>query len=55
VICKVVPPHEEIENALIERGRELVRRARERNRGVPAQVIEREVRDAVETVRRRKS
>jgi hypothetical protein len=55
VICKVVPPHEEIKNALIERGRELVRRARERNRGVPASVIEREVRDAVDEVRRQKS
>ena len=55
VICKVVPPHEEIENALIERGRALVRRARSANRGVPARLIEREVRDAVDEVRRRKS
>ena len=56
VVCKVIPPFEEAEKvALIERGRELVRRARERNRGVPARVIEHEVRDAVDAVRRRKS
>lgn len=56
VICKVTPPLAEAEKlALIERGRELVRRARERNRGVPAQVIEREVREAVDEVRQRKS
>jgi hypothetical protein len=53
VICKVVPPFEEAEKqVLIERGRKLVRRVRERNRGVPAQVIEREVREEVEEVRR---
>jgi hypothetical protein len=36
VVCKVVPRCEDVENAVIERGRELVRRARERNRGAPA-------------------
>ena len=56
VICKVVPPFAEgHEHALIERGRELVRRARERNRGVPARVIEREVREAIDEVRQRES
>ena len=39
--------------ALLARGRELVRRARDRNQNVPADVIEREVTQAVEEVRRR--
>lgn len=56
VICKVVPPLQTTEKqALIERGRELVRRAQQRNQGVPARVVEREVREAVEEVRQRKS
>jgi hypothetical protein len=57
VLCKVVSPHvltDAEQAALIERGRELVRRARKRNQGVPARAIEREVRQAVEEVRRRK-
>jgi hypothetical protein len=56
VICKVVPPFEEAEKSLlIERGRALVEAARRRNRGTPARVIEREVRDALGEVRRRKT
>ena len=36
---------------LLQEGRELVRRARERNRGIPARTIAREVRNAVKQVR----
>lgn len=57
VICKVIPARqysEEEKQALFARGRELVRRAQRRNRGVPARVLEREVREAVDEVRRRK-
>lgn len=38
---------------LVARGRELVRQARERNRDVPADVIERDVERAVDEVRGR--
>ena len=56
VVCKVVPAFSETDTQrLIARGRELVRRARERNRGVPARVIECEVQEAVKEVRRRSS
>jgi hypothetical protein len=59
VVCTVVPPHGFTETndaaLMLERGRRLVRRARERNKGVPFQVIQREVREAVAEVRRRKS
>jgi hypothetical protein len=56
VICKVMPPVAGNEKlALIDRGRELVRRARERNQGVPARELEREVKKAVDEVRQRKS
>lgn len=49
-----IPRMSETEKAaLIARGRELVRQAQARIKGVPARVIEREVREAVETVRRR--
>ena len=53
VLCKIVPSTQfsEAEKAtLLEEGRELVRRARERNKSVPPQVIEREVRRAVDRV-----
>jgi hypothetical protein len=39
--------------ALLQQGRELIRRARERNRDVPARALEKEVRQAVNTVRRK--
>jgi hypothetical protein len=49
------PPLSDAEKAVvIARGRELVRRARERNKGVPAAVVAREVRRAVNAVRRRR-
>src|SRR2546427_867831 len=38
-------------SALLQQGREQVRRARERNRDVPARTLEKEVRQAVSTVR----
>ncbi len=56
VVCEVLPPHALSETErllLINRGRELARRARTRNEGVPPAVIEREVREAVEEVRGR--
>lgn len=56
VICRVVPAIERSEAdkaALLAEGKELLRRARERNKGVPARVIEREIRDAVRAVRNR--
>ncbi len=40
--------------ALLKRGRELVQRARQRNRGVAARVLEREVQKAVDEVRRQR-
>jgi len=57
VICTVIPslqlsPAEK--ERLVKRRWELICRAQERNKGVPASVIEREVREAVEEVRRRK-
>lgn len=57
IVAKIVSPTE-VSNgkaaAVIARGRELVRQARERNKGVSANVIEREVRQAVSEVRRRR-
>jgi hypothetical protein len=56
VICKVVSPQHlttDERDAILARGRELVRRARERNKGVPAKIIEREVQEAVDEVRGR--
>jgi hypothetical protein len=56
VICNVVPPGVELLEAekavLLQRGRELVRRSRQRNLNVPEQVIEEEVGRAVDEVRR---
>ena len=57
VICSVVPPGSELSEAekaaLLQRGRELVRRSRRRNLGVPEQLIEEEVARAVDEVRGR--
>lgn len=38
---------------LLERGRELARRARERNAGVPQEILDREIEAAIEEVRQR--
>jgi hypothetical protein len=57
VVCKVVPPLQVSEAEKVSRlaeGKELLRRARERNKGVPARVIEREIREAVRMVRNRR-
>lgn len=57
IVCKVVGPHQMTaadRDAIVKRGRELMRQARERNRGVPAKAIRREVQEAVEEVRGRK-
>jgi len=56
VLCTVLPPGllSESEKAVVlERGRELVQRSRKRNRAVPEEVLEQEVCQAVEEVRRR--
>jgi hypothetical protein len=55
VVCRIIPPLEmttEEKKTLAEDARKLIRRSQERNKGVPARVIEREVRKAVEEVRR---
>jgi hypothetical protein len=57
VVCEVVPPQTispAERAALLLRGRELAQRARARNKGVRARVIEREVQQAVDEVRGRK-
>jgi hypothetical protein len=57
IICRVVGPHQLTaaeRAAILERGRELIKRARHRNKGVPAKVLEREVQEAVDEVRGRK-
>lgn len=57
VIGKLIPAFQLSEaekGRLIARGRALLRKARNRNKGVPARVIEREVRQAVAEVRGRK-
>jgi antitoxin (DNA-binding transcriptional repressor) of toxin-antitoxin stability system len=56
VVYKVVPASQMSEaekQAMLERTWKLINRARERNKGVPARVIAREVRDAIDEVRRR--
>ena len=54
VVCKVVPPRQlsEAEKAaLLAEGKELLARARARIKGVPARVLDREIVEAVRTVR----
>src|SRR5262245_6169111 len=56
IIGKLIPPSELSQGekaALMARGKELVQRARQRNRGVSARALQREVDDAVNEVRRR--
>jgi hypothetical protein len=55
VVCKVVPPRQLAEAdkaALLAEGKELLRRARARNKGVPARVLDREITEAVRSVRK---
>jgi hypothetical protein len=57
VVCKVIAPHQlsdEERDAILTRGWKLVERTGERNKGVSSKVIEREVNEAVDQVRRRK-
>jgi hypothetical protein len=57
VIGKLLPPFtfsDAEKKALLEQRWQVIRQAQKRNRGVPGRVIEREVREAVEEVRRRK-
>ncbi len=54
IVCKVLPPRQFSEaekKALVEERWWLIQQAQARNKGVPARVIEREVRQAVEAVR----
>ena len=56
VIGKIVPPTDDVgaaKSALIARGRDLVHRARARNKGVSARTLAREIREAVVKVRGR--
>ena len=57
VVGRVIPPTAIVETdraALIARGRELVKRARARNRGVSARTLQREIRAAIADVRERR-
>jgi hypothetical protein len=56
VICKIIGADQMSDgekDALLERGWELIRQVQERNKQVPAKVIQREVRRAVSEVRSR--
>jgi hypothetical protein len=59
VICSVVPPGKDFseteKTALLQRGRELISRSRQRNSDVPERVIEEDVSRATGEVRRRGS
>jgi len=55
VLCKVIGPQQltdDEKEAVLQEGWELIRQARLRNQGVPAKVIEQEVHEAVQQVRR---
>lgn len=57
VVCRVINAAKATEKekaGIVAEGWELVRRARERNRDVPAKVIEREVNEAIAEVRSRR-
>jgi hypothetical protein len=57
VICRIFPASpasEEDKTALAQRGLEIARKARDRNKGVPARVIDKEIDDAVAQVRKRR-
>jgi hypothetical protein len=54
VVCRIMSEMSSEERAaLAEEARKLIRSAQERNKSVPARVIEREIRKAVDQVRRR--
>ena len=57
VLWKLVPPtqlSEAEKTAFLAEGKSLLRRTRQRNKGVSSRVIEREIRDATLTVRGRR-
>jgi hypothetical protein len=57
VIGKLIPPFtlsEADKKALVEQRWHLIRQAQKRNRGVPSRIIEREIQEAVDQVRRDK-
>lgn len=57
VVCKVFPPDYQppLDQANArERLRELMRKSQDRNMGVPARVIDREIREAIDEVRGRR-
>ena len=56
-LLKVLPPYEMSDaekKALIEGRQDLMRKARERNKGVPMKVINKEIEEAIDEVRGRK-
>ena len=56
-LLKVLPPYEMSDaekKAFIEERKALMRKARERNKGVPIKVIDKEVEEAIDEVRGRK-
>jgi hypothetical protein len=54
-LCEVLPPPTfEEKDLVLNRGRRLLRQARERNADVDAQVLDREIDNAVTTVRQRR-
>jgi hypothetical protein len=58
IVCKIVPPlqcSEAEKKALVEERWQRIRQAQERNKGVPPRIIEREIREAVEAVRCKRS
>lgn len=58
VVCKVVGPHRLTESErddVMRDGLRLMRKAQQRNKGVSARAVEREVREVVDEVRRRKA
>jgi hypothetical protein len=56
VVCKIVGPHRltgaELD-AVLDAGWKQIRKTQERNKGVPAKVLQREVQEALTDVRRR--
>lgn len=57
VLCKIIPPgqlSETEKTARLAHVRELLNRARARSKGVSAEVIERDIRGAIKTVRLRR-
>ena len=57
LLCKIIPPmqfSEAEQQALVQQRWKLIRKARQRNKAVPARIIERDVREAVNLVRQRR-